>query len=75
MSADATFDRLLHDLKQPLNLARVVAQDLRLDAQRDRLDVARLPDALREIEAAIDEAARRIDELRDRVRAPGQGEE
>jgi hypothetical protein len=64
LSADPTLDRLLHDLKQPLNLARVVAQDLRLDAQRGRLVVERLPESLRAIEAAVDEAVEHIEQLR-----------
>ena len=42
--------RLLHDLKQPLNFIRVVAQDVRLDVERERLDLQALPASMSEID-------------------------
>lgn len=57
-------DRLLHDLKQPLSLIRLVAQDLRLDVREDRFDVDSLPESMRTVEATVDELATRIDQLR-----------
>ncbi len=67
-TADAALDRLLHDLKQPLNFIKIVAQDLRLDAIKERLDLSALPRSLAEIEAAVDELAGQIDQLRGFVR-------
>lgn len=57
-------DRVLHDLKQPLNLIRVLAQDVRLDVARDRFDVDGLPESMATIEKTVDELVHRIDELR-----------
>lgn len=57
-------DRLLHDLKGPLNHIRVVAQDIRLDTTKDRLEVESLPEGMAEIETAVDQLALRIDRLR-----------
>lgn len=67
-TADAALDHLLHDLKQPLNFIKIVAQDLRIDAMKDRLDLSALPRSLAEIEAAVDELANQIDQLRDSMR-------
>lgn len=58
------FERLLHDLKQPLNVIRIVAQSLRLDIKKDRLEVELLPDSMTEIEDAVDQLVQRIDQLR-----------
>jgi signal transduction histidine kinase len=63
-ASGALLDRLLHDLKQPLNQIRVVAQDLRIDLRKDRLDVESLPESMEEIERAIDEVVARIDQFR-----------
>jgi signal transduction histidine kinase len=57
-------DRVLHDLKQPLNVIRVVAQDVRLDVKRSRLEVDTLPASMLEVERAVDELTGRIDQLR-----------
>ncbi|MBI5538272.1 MAG: HAMP domain-containing histidine kinase [Deltaproteobacteria bacterium] len=72
-AAVPVFDRILHDLKQPLNSIRVAAQDVRLDLRKNRLDPASLPDTLVGIEGAVDELARRIDLLR-RFANPGSRE-
>ena len=58
-------DLLLHGLKQPLNAIRVTAQGLRLDVAKDRLDLESLPELLRDIEAAVDELAAKIDRFRE----------
>lgn len=68
-ASSVLFDRLLHDLKQPLNQIRVVAQDLRIDIRKDRLDVGSLPESMAEIEEAVDELASRIDRFRAFVRS------
>ena len=57
-------ERLLHDLKQPLNLIRVIAQDLRLDVKRNRLEVDSVPENMKEIEQTVDKLASQIDQLR-----------
>jgi hypothetical protein len=57
-------DQWLHDLKQPLNLVRVVAQDVRLDARKGRLDPATLPERMLEIERAVDDAVARLAAIR-----------
>lgn len=57
-------ERLLHDLKQPLNQMRVVAQDVRLDVKKGRLEVAELATGMAEIEGAVDQLVRRLDQLR-----------
>jgi len=62
--AAARLDRLLHDLKQPLNLVRVIAQDVRLDERKGRLDRATLPDRMLEIERAVDDVVQRLGQLR-----------
>jgi len=64
MAASVAFLReLVHDLKQPLNLARVVAQDVRLDVRKGRLQVESLPDSMLEIEEAVDRAAARLEQI------------
>jgi signal transduction histidine kinase len=68
-ASSVLLDRLLHDLKQPLNQIRVVAQDLRIDIRKDRLDVGSLPESMAEIEEAVDELASRIDRFRGFVRS------
>jgi signal transduction histidine kinase len=68
-ASSVLFDRLLHDLKQPLNQIRVVAQDLRIDIRKDRLDVGSLPESMAEIEEAVDELVSRIDRFRSFVRS------
>jgi signal transduction histidine kinase len=62
--ADVLLDRLLHDLKQPLNLVRVTAQDVRIDLRKERLDLQSLPKSMRDIEEGIDTVVRRVDQLR-----------
>ncbi len=57
-------DRLLHDLKQPLNLVRVIAQDVRLDERKGRLDLTALPARMLEIERAVDDVVERLDQIR-----------
>jgi signal transduction histidine kinase len=59
-----SWERLLHDLKQPLNYIRVIAQDLRIDIKKDRLDIGSLPENLREIEKTVDQLSNGIDRLR-----------
>ncbi len=54
---------LLHDLKQPLNLIRVVAQEIRLDVRKGRLEAEALPERMLEIEHAVDQAVAAIDRL------------
>jgi signal transduction histidine kinase len=66
---DNVSDDFLHDLKQPLNLIRVLAQDVRLDVTKDRLEIASLPETMTEIEAAVDELVTRLDELRESLRS------
>lgn len=63
-ASGALLDRLFHDLKQPLNQIRVVAQDLRIDCRKNRLEVDSLPESMEEIEHAIDELVVRIDRFR-----------
>lgn len=72
-ASETIFDQLLHDLKQPLNLIRVVAQDLKLDCKRDRLDVSLIPESMVEIERAIDTVVRQIDSLRGFVHPSDKG--
>jgi hypothetical protein len=73
---DATerLDRLLHDLKQPLNLVRVIAQDVRLDQRKARLDPATLPDRMLEIERAVDDVVQRLEGIRALLGAPEPAE-
>jgi signal transduction histidine kinase len=67
--AGVLIDRLLHDLKQPLNLIRISAQELRLDARKNRVDLSALPGQLQQIEAAVDALVKELDQLRTFARA------
>lgn len=64
---DALAD-FLHDLKQPLNLIKVIAQDVRLDVKKNRLQLDTLPGSMAEIESSIDHLVSQIDEYRERGR-------
>lgn len=55
--------RILHDLKQPLNHIRVIAQDVRIDANKERLDVTSVPDSMKEIETAVDDLVQSLDRI------------
>ena len=57
-------DGLLHDLKQPLNLIRVMAQEIKLDIAKDRLELQTLPENMKHIMEAVDETVNRIERLR-----------
>jgi signal transduction histidine kinase len=61
--------RLFHDLRQPLNAISVIAQELRLDANKDRLDTESLPRRMKEIESAVGELINQLDQLRDVVKS------
>ena len=65
--SDALAD-FLHDLKQPLNLIKVIAQDVRLDVKKNRLSLETLPDSMTEIESSIDTLVSQIDEYRQQVK-------
>lgn len=59
----ALLDRLVHDLKQPLNHIRVVAQDVRIDVGKNRLEIESVPESMREIEEAVSQLATMLDRL------------
>ncbi len=63
-AAEVMFGTLLHDLKQPLNLIRIVAQEIRLDHKKNRLDVEAIPETMLEIEQSIDKFSSQLDRLR-----------
>lgn len=63
-SSDVFFSRVLHDLKQSLNIIRFIAQDVRLDIKKDRFDVSSLPENMKEIETSIDRLVYCFDKLR-----------
>ena len=63
-SSGVLLERLLHDLKQPLSLIRVIAQDVKLDIRKGRLQLEALPESMTEIERSVDELAALIDRLR-----------
>lgn len=63
-AANILLERLIHDLKQPLNHIRVTAQDVRLDVTKYRLEVDSLPESMSEIEMAVDRLTLNIDRLR-----------
>jgi C4-dicarboxylate-specific signal transduction histidine kinase len=69
-------NRLLHDLCQPLNLARVVAQDVALDARRARLEVATVPERMADIIGAMDRLRDELGRIGDfaqrRMERPGR---
>ena len=58
---------LLHDMKQPLNLIKVIAQDVRLDVRKNRLQLDTLSDSMTEIEETIDKVISQIENLRQQV--------
>jgi signal transduction histidine kinase len=62
--AAGLLDRLLHDIKQPLNLIRIEAQSTRLDADEQRVQVETLPETMRSIERAVCQVADQLDRLR-----------
>ena len=64
----AMLDALLHDLKQPLNLIRVVAQDVGLGAKKGRLEAESIPQSMDEI-VAVEEPGGRLES----ESSPGQG--
>lgn len=68
---EAFFATLGHDLKSPLATATAVAQLLRRQAAKGRLDVAQLEGRLSAIEGALRRAALRVDELMDLARRDG----
>ena len=72
-AATAMLDPLLHDLKQPMNLIRVVAQDVNLDSMKGRLDEESIPQSMQEIIAAVDQLVSSIDRLRAFARPPEGG--
>jgi len=62
--SEVFFDRLLHDLKQPLNVIRFIAQDVRMDINKERLEVDQLPESMHEIIQSIDKLILCLDRLR-----------
>jgi len=73
-SSDVFFSRLLHDLKQSLNIIRFIAQDVRLDIKKDRLDISSLPENMKEIETSIDRLVYCFDKLRVFVESKDNGD-
>lgn len=65
---EAFFATLGHDLKSPLASASAIAQLLRHQAAKGRLDVNQLAGRLSAIEAALRRGALRVDELMDLAR-------
>ncbi len=65
---EAFFATLGHDLKSPLASATAIAQLLRHQAAKGRLDIAALTPRLLDIEAALRRGALRVDELMDLAR-------
>lgn len=65
---EAFFATLGHDLKSPLASATAIAQLLRLQAAKGRIDVATLGPRLVDIENALRRGALRVDELMDLAR-------
>lgn len=63
-SSDVFFSRLLHDLTQSLNVIRFIAQDVRLDIRKDRLEISSLPESMKEVETSIDKLVYCFDKLR-----------
>lgn len=68
---EAFFATLGHDLKSPLASATAIAQLLRHQAAKGRLDVAQLGNRLSAIEAALRRGALRVDELMDLAKREG----
>jgi signal transduction histidine kinase len=61
---ESTFNRLIHDLKQPLTAIRATAQDVRIDVRKGRLDTASLGERMAAIERCVDELTTRLEALR-----------
>jgi signal transduction histidine kinase len=68
---EAFFATLGHDLKSPLATATAVAQLLRHQSAKGRLDVTQLESRLASIEGALRRGALRVDELMDLARRDG----
>lgn len=68
---EAFFATLGHDLKSPLATATAVAQLLRHQSAKGRLDVTQLEARLASIEGALRRGALRVDELMDLARRDG----
>lgn len=68
---EAFFATLGHDLKSPLATATAVAQLLRHQAAKNKLDVTQLESRLASIEGALRRGALRVDELMDLARRDG----
>lgn len=68
---EAFFATLGHDLKSPLATATAIAQLLRHQSAKGRLDVTQLEERLSSIEGALRRAALRVDELMDLARHDG----
>jgi len=70
-AAGILLDRLLHDMKQPLNLVRMVAQEVRRDARRGRVELATLSEDMADLVAQVDRLVTMLDGFR-RFVAVGQ---
>ena len=70
-AAGILLDRLLHDMKQPLNLVRMVAQEVRRDARRGRVELDSLSEDMAELVAQVDRLVGMLDGFR-RFVAVGQ---
>ena len=68
---EAFFATLGHDLKSPLATATAIAQLLRHQARKGRLDLTALESRLASIEGALRRGALRVDELMDLSRRDG----
>jgi signal transduction histidine kinase len=68
---EAFFTTLGHDLKSPLATAMAIAQLLRHQAAKGRLDVTQIESRLASIEGALRRGALRVDELMDLARRDG----
>jgi len=71
-AAGMLLDRLLHDMKQPLNLVRMVAQEVRRDARRGRVELDTLSEDLADLVAQVDRLVGMLDGFR-RFVAVGTG--
>lgn len=68
---EAFFATLGHDLKSPLATAMAIAQLLRHQAAKGRLDITQIESRLASIEGALRRGALRVDELMDLARRDG----
>lgn len=68
---EAFFATLGHDLKSPLSTAMAIAQLLRHQAAKGRLEVTQIEGRLASIEGALRRGALRVDELMDLARRDG----